>query len=289
MDCDVRELGSWLRMLTPCLLAAAAAMSGCGSHGTAPDATQVVAKVNGHELTVLQLNHALVQANAPSTGAAETQKALKQLIDEELLVQAALSAKLDRDPDVAMRIAATQREILARAYAEERVYPHDVIDESELKKFYDDNPALFSARRIYHALAFVTDKQQLPDTLLAQIGTIHGADGLGALLTQYEVHFELNVVTRAAESIPLESLSRFAAAGPGDVVPVIGGGAPVQLLMLQSVDPSPVSFDQAKGLIEHFLRGKRDQKALQVYLKQIQSGAKIEYVQNNGMRTPSDR
>jgi peptidyl-prolyl cis-trans isomerase C len=266
----------------------AALTMGCGAGGPASGAaTQVVAKVNGRELTVSQLNYELVEMNAADSGEASTQRAIKRLIDKELLVQAATKAKLDRDPAVKLRIDAVEREILARAYAEGHVYPRGLIEESDLKKFYDDNPALFSARRVYHAVAFSTDQRQLPDTLLADLSHVHSVDGLRAILNQYQVNFQVEEMTRGAEAMPLDSLARIAAADVGDVVASAGDDGQAQLLLLRSIDSRPVSFENAKNSIAHFVRGKRDQAALQAHLQELQAGANIEYASANSPLTVS--
>src|ERR1700733_521703 len=191
-------LEHWMDNLRPSRHAASAIvvgltslMIGCGAGGASSgNATQVVAKVNGRELTISQLNHELVEMNAPDSGAASTQQAIKRLIDKELLVQAAGQAKLDRDPVVQLRIAAIQREILAKAYEERHVYSSAPIDDADLHKFYDANPDLFSERRVYHAVAFDTDLRELPDALLASLGQVHSADALGALLNRSGVNFQ---------------------------------------------------------------------------------------------------
>jgi len=258
-------------------------MIGCGAGGAAPgNATQVVAKVNGRELTVSQLNQELVAMNAPDSGAASTQEALKRLIDKELLVQAASQSKLDRDPIVQIHIDAAQREILAQAYEERQVYPSVPIDEAEVRKFYDSNPDLFSARRVYHAVAFNTDVAELPEALLANLGQMHSADAVRSLLNRSAVNFQVDEVTRAAETLPLESVPRFAAAKAGDVVVATTESGSPQLLLLNSIEISPVSYDQASNAIGHFLRGRRNEAALKAHLQQLQSAAKIRYMGDSG-------
>jgi EpsD family peptidyl-prolyl cis-trans isomerase len=260
-------------------------MLGCGAGGAAPgNATQVVAKVNGRELTVSQLNQELVAMNAPDSGAASTQEALKRLIDKELLVQAASQAKLDVDPIVQLHIDAALRETLAQAYEERQVYPSVPIDEAELHKFYDSNPDLFSARRVYHAVAFNTDGAELPDALLANLGQTHSADAVRAQLSRSGVKFQEDEVTRTAETLPLELVPRFAAAKAGDVVVATTESGSPQVLLLHSIDISPVSYDQAKNAIGHFLRGRRNEAALKAYLQQLQSAAKIRYVGESGSK-----
>src|ERR1019366_4323631 len=82
---------------------------------------QVVARVNTKEITILQLNAALAQV--PNV-TAETAKAasgplLERLIEQELLVQKAQDAKLDRNPQVAQAMEAAKRQVLATAYLQQ--------------------------------------------------------------------------------------------------------------------------------------------------------------------------
>jgi peptidyl-prolyl cis-trans isomerase C len=189
---------------------------GCGSGATAsPNATQVVARIDGHELTISQLNQALVAMHAADTGPAAQQQALNALIDEELVVQAAQKATLDRDRGVMISMDADSREILVRAYAEQHIYPSGPIEDSELHRFYDANPALFSARNIYHAVAFNVEQGPLAPELQAEIDQARSVDALRAILSRKNIGFQTEEITRAAEAIPLPLLPKLAAAAAG--------------------------------------------------------------------------
>ena len=74
----------------------------CQSHlgGDSGDQSQVVARVNEAEITVSQLRTALLAKNAAQPTPQATQQALDGLVNEQLLVDAALANKLDRDPTV---------------------------------------------------------------------------------------------------------------------------------------------------------------------------------------------
>src|SRR4030081_1871469 len=90
-------------------LALALMPAGCGVNANPRPSSQLAAKVNGTEITVQQVGGAR-QGNRL--------QALDKIIDRELLVQKALEAKLDADPEVAQSIDSARRQLLAQAYLE---------------------------------------------------------------------------------------------------------------------------------------------------------------------------
>jgi EpsD family peptidyl-prolyl cis-trans isomerase len=253
--------------------------SWCGARAVAaPTPTQVVARVDGRELTISQLNHVLLEMHAPDSGPAAQQEALNRLIDEELMVQAAQTAKLDRDPTVMMSMEDESREILVRAYAERHIFPSAQIEESELHKFYDDNPALFSARKIYQAVVFNVEQAPLAAGAQAALNEAHSPDAVRAILLRNSINFQTEAIKRAAEAIPLPMLPTLAGAKVGDIVVAPSGVGRTQLLLLNGLESSPLSFEQVSGEIGEFLTTQRNREALKAAVRQLQIASKIEYI-----------
>src|SRR6185369_12405847 len=119
----MRRLNNTARVTTLALVAAVSACSG----GRGGDKSQVVATVNGAEITVSQLRTALLAKGEAQPTAQTTQQALDGLVNEQLLVDAALANKLDRDPTVVQALEAARRQFLARAYMERSVFPKQEI------------------------------------------------------------------------------------------------------------------------------------------------------------------
>src|SRR5471032_2214292 len=103
---------------------AAILMTGCGQKkdvGPADAAgTEVVAKVNGDDLTAAQLTIAMQKQRGmrPDAGDAASKQVLDQLIDEQIVAQKAIAAKLDQDPKVVRQLESARRDILARRFVE---------------------------------------------------------------------------------------------------------------------------------------------------------------------------
>jgi hypothetical protein len=76
------------------------------------------------------------------------------------------------------------REILIRAYVGQHIYSSDGIEDLELHKFYDANPPLFSARKIYHGVVFNLEQGPLAAGVVADLDRAHSADAIRATRTQ---------------------------------------------------------------------------------------------------------
>ena len=146
----------------------------------------------------------------PEQSAEASRQILERLIDQELAVQRADDLKLDRDPQVVQMLEAARREILARAYAERAGEAASKPSAEEVSKYYDDNPALFSQRRIYSIQEIAIDA-----AARAGAGAARAAGGgqdrcrpSWTYLKAANINFSGNQAVRAAEQLPLHDASR---------------------------------------------------------------------------------
>lgn len=261
-------------------LVGASLLAGCGDKKDAQP-TQAAAKVNKEELTVHQINAVLArQDRAVPPGQAEeaARRVLEGLIDQELAVQKAAEMRLDRDPRVVQAIEAMRREIIARAYVEKIGESVSRPSAAEVKKYYDENPALFRERRIYQFQEFNVQASAeqvgaLRDRLLAGKAPVDVAQVLRA----DNLKFSAAQSVRAAEQVPLDRLPQLAQLKEGQllVTPVPGGANVVQLMASRA---QPIDEARAAPAIEQFLLNDRKRKLVTQDLKALRNAAKIEYV-----------
>jgi EpsD family peptidyl-prolyl cis-trans isomerase len=256
--------------MTLTLLAALAACSG----NRGGDKSQVVARVNGADITVSQLRTSLLAKGETQPTAQAAQQALDGLINEQLLVDAALANKLDRDPTVVQALEAARRQLLARAYMERSVFPKQEITAVEQTAYYKGNSALFAHRRVYQLTTFVTPMEQVPAAIVTDLAKATTPDAIAEVLSAHQIVFETQNLTRAAEQLPLEQLPQFAAAGVGDVVITQQGGRST-LTLIAGVQEAPLGFDSAQPIIQQYLENVRNAKALDAHLKQVRASASI--------------
>jgi EpsD family peptidyl-prolyl cis-trans isomerase len=258
---------------------AAALLAGCGYKKDKP-ATQTAARVNKEEITVHQINAALQLQRGlkPEQVDAASRRVLERLIDQELALQVAAELKLDRDARVVQAIDAARRDIIARAYAEKVSEGASKSTPAEVKKYYDDNPALFKERRIYQLQELVVqasaDQTNMLRTKLAAAKNVNEfIDYLKASNLQYSA----NQAVRAAEQLPLVSLDAFAKMKDGQMEfsPSPTGA---RIVVLAGSRLQPVEFDQASPRIEQYLLEQRKRELVLKDLKEQRAAAKIQYL-----------
>jgi len=266
-------------LLTSVAVASTLLLAACGG-GKDGGASQTAAKVNKSEITVHQINFALQQQRGlrPEQVEAASRQILERLIDQELALQKADDIKIDRDPRVVQQIEAARREIVARAYLEKVGEAAAKPTPEEIKKYYDDKPALFRERRIYNIQEITIEAkpeqfQALADKLKASKNVPEFIDYLKA----NDFRFSGNQAVRAAEQLPLTSLDAFARMNDGQAT-IVPGPAGVQVIVLAGSRSQPVSEEQARPAIEQFILNERKRKLVEDDVKAMRAAARIEYV-----------
>lgn len=247
---------------------------------------QIAAKVNGNEIAVEQLRHAVATSTAASGEAKPTPaQVMDAMIDEELLAQKALNLKLDRRPQVRAIIETMRTRILAQAYREV-LAASERQDPDKMKEFYRENPALFQQRRIYRLFELVIDAPGLDaEALQAQVSRARTLSDVGAFLKTRKIAFTLGGATKAAEDIPLELLPRLASMQDGQMA-VLNTATAISVIHLVQSRDAPLSEEQAIPVIEKFLRAPEFIKLVAAELEKLRGSAQIEYVLDLAVARP---
>lgn len=242
---------------------------GCEKAVADRPATQPVAKVNGSEISVQEVRAV--------SGAAVAQ-ALEKVIDRELLVQKALQAKLDRDPQIVQSIESARRQVLAQAYLERAATAAAGSTRDEVRAFYDENPALFAQRRIYRLRELVVSAPpEMLDVLRSEAAKARELDEVAAWLRARAAKFSADMLTQPAEQLPLAYLPQLVRMKPGDIA-VFATPPGASVIQLVHAEDAVLSEAQAAPLIERFLAGRRRLEIAAAEVKRLREVATIEYL-----------
>jgi len=230
-------------------------------------AQRVAAKVNGSEIALEKAGPLNRQAAA---------QALDRVIYRELLVQKAIAAKLDHDPEVARAIENSRRKILAQAYLD-KLGPVKV-QADEVRAFYLDNPALFAQRRIYRVrqLEIPADVERV-DLLKAEVARAAELEDIVLWVTSRGLKYRIASLTEPAEEVPLAQLPELARMREGEMA-VFSSPAGTSVVQLVHAKDAALSEQQAAPVIEQFLAGRRRLELAAAEVKRLREVASIEYV-----------
>lgn len=255
------------------LVALLALPAGCEQAAADRPAAQPVAKVNGAEISIQQVR--------VGSGPAIAQ-ALEKVIDRELLVQKALAAKLDRDPQVAEQIENARRQVLAQAYLERTASAASGSTRDEVRAFYDENPALFAERRVYRLRELVVSAPpEMIDVLRAEASKTRDLEAVAAWLrsrnAKYSLIEPMSGMTQPAEQLPLAYLPELSRMKPGDIA-VFATPLGASVIQLVHAEAAPLTEQQAAPLIEQFLAGRKRLETAAAEVKRLREVATIEYL-----------
>ena len=267
--------------LLPVVVAAALA-AGCGDKSSSEGkATQAAARVDGSEITVHQINQILErqQGLKPEQAEAASHQVLESLIDQQLAVAKAEEQKLDRDPQVVQMLEATRRSILARTYLEKAAAAGaGTPTTEEIRKYYDEKPALFSQRKVYALQEFtVPATKEQSQALMEQLKATRGPAQFVEVLKASGIKFNANQITQAAEGLPLGIIDPLSKVSDGEALYITGNDGFKALLVVASRS-QPVAFEQAKPAIEQYLTAERRREFATKEMKALRTAAKVEYL-----------
>jgi EpsD family peptidyl-prolyl cis-trans isomerase len=260
-------------------IAVAMGLCSCGKPDIRQTTSRIAARVNGEEVSVHQIDSVFARNNSmtPEQAGRAAALARERIIDQELLVQEALQARLNRDARVAQAIERARRQILAQAYIERAVISAPLASPEEISNFYKDNPALFKQRRIYRVLELVV--LVAPERSGAFQEAVAGKKNFAELvlwLDSQKLPFDTATSSRAAEQIPMNVLRRLSGMHDGQIA-VFPTPRGVSVVRLEQSAAVPLSEKQATLVIARYLHNRKRLELAQAEVTKLRERAKIDY------------
>lgn len=254
----------------------------CGGNEEKKAASQLAAKVGTAEITVHQINQALSKTNAaapsPEAAKAMSRDMLEKLIDQQLAIEQATQNKLDRTPEVLSQIEASRRDIIASAYIQKitSALPKPSVEEG--RKYYAENPQLFSQRRIYNLQELVVPStENLVEQFRSFITSTKSVEEAIAWLNAKGIKFRSRAIRMDAEQIPLEALARLHQLKDGQSM-LVESPQGITLLRITASQSAPVSEELALPRIQLYLTNKNNAQAIAEKFKELRAESKLSYI-----------
>ncbi|MXP44609.1 EpsD family peptidyl-prolyl cis-trans isomerase [Allopontixanthobacter sediminis] len=248
-------------------------LTACSSEPTG----QVVAVVNGEEITQQELNAEISELPAPPVGDKEAirRQVLQQIVDRRLISQVAKEDGLDKDPMYITRQRRLNEELLVQMYGTKIADTVRVPDAASIKKYLADNPGKFSQRTAYLVDQISFDLPNDPSVLKALEADKSMAD-VEQTLKRFNVSYDTGKNTIDSMSIPTPALNQILALPPGEpfVVPTQGK---IVVSVITGRQAVPTSEEDATPVAAQTMRAENLGKVLQTRLDEARTKATITY------------
>jgi EpsD family peptidyl-prolyl cis-trans isomerase len=250
---------------------------------TTKGGSQVVAKVNGDEISVHQINF---QLNRVAQGKALTEaqskdasnQILARLVDQQLLKQQATEAKLDRDPRVLQAIEASKNEILAQAYLEQLLSKASKPSVTQIDAFYKEKPELFESRRVFRLqeLAINVGKDKYAE-IAKKVNATKNINEVAVWLKEKNYPFTANSNVRAAEQLPMDFLKKLQPLKDGDMI-TLSSDRSVSIVHLAASQSAPITREKATPVIEQYFLNQNKAALAKKEMAALNDKANIEFI-----------
>ena len=252
---------------------------GCGKKPSDEKASQSIVRVNGDEITVLQLNTELQRANIQPAKQEETTKQIvSALVDRQILMQEAHKQRLDRSPRVMQAIENAKTQIIAQAYLEEKAAAVAKPTDAEVADYLSKHTDIFANRKVFmmEEIAFKVDAENVQgvQSLSDSAKTL---DDVTHWLDAHQIKYARNRASHAAETVPPQLLEKLAMMVTGDLIFINSNGGTVAARMLEVKDAA-ISEKDAKPFIERIIVDKKHKQIAEDEVKRLRSASKIEYI-----------
>ena len=270
--------GAMPRKLVGALAASCmATLVACGGAGSG--GSQVVATVGGDEITETQVNHALErQADLkPEQVEGASRQAVSGLVEQAIVLQKAHELKLDRDERVMQNIEAMKRELIVNAYVSRIADGAGKPADKDIQAYFDDNPALFSQRRIYTFQELTVDAPAARiKEMEGQLTQLKSAPEIADYLKTKQIPVHSTQTTLPAENVPQALLVRVSQLKVGQGV-IVSNGDGLRILMLLAAHDSPVAEEKARPAIATYLGTQNKRQVIQRELASLHASSKVAY------------
>lgn len=259
------------------ILVILAVLASCSDMRGEGKASQSIARVNGDEITVHQLNNELQFADIQPEQQVEAEKRIvHELVNRQILVQEALKNRLDRHPQVMQAVESAKAEVLAQAYLENKVSSLAMPSEAEVADYRAKHEDIFANRKIFilDELVFTPSDSQALQALTSSAKTL---DDVTKWLSMHHIKNTHAQTIYAAETIPPELLNKLEKMVVGDLI-FINANEQTTAGTLVEIKSSPVSEFDSRQIIERAIYNQKSKQIADVEMERLHKVAKVEYL-----------
>lgn len=255
------------------LMTATGLVAGCNKQ---PEG-QVVAVVNGEEITLQELNAEMGGAQAAEGADAQDvrNRALNNIISRRLLSEVAEEEQIASSPEYIIRRRQMEDALLVQMLSQKIARELDEPTAAELEAFIAENPQMFARRTIF-ALDQIRFQPPTRDDYLEQLAATQTMADVVAVLNRLGIQFQRGNARVDSASVPTNMFNQIVQVGSSEpfVVPAPGMVTVSHVLASQA---APIAGEQAQTVATNALRQRTVATELEERLEAAKAEAGIDY------------
>ncbi|PUA18725.1 EpsD family peptidyl-prolyl cis-trans isomerase [Glaciimonas sp. PCH181] len=255
-------------------------LSACHDQGKA--ASKILARVNGDNITTGQLDAELVRISGMQETGIDTsptmrKQVLEALIDRQVLLDAALRNKINRDAEVMQTIERFKTQVIVQAYLESKAANSVKPTTDEIDTYYQSHPELFAHRKILDIRQLRIAPQDFSAPLKAVMDSATLLEQVEAWLIVHKIAYADAALSYTSADMPAEIIVQLQQLG-GNHLFILKEEDQVLLCALNDLRESPVMKAAAIAQIERYLFNNKMHEVAVAEIARLRSSAKIDYL-----------
>jgi len=272
-------------MIAATAIAACLALAGCGK-GKAPTG-QVVATVDGDEITAMELRSELGAFNSPDPQIRKNAErvALQNIVSRKLLAEAAKEAKIDRTPEYARDKKRMEEALLVQSWRNGLVKKVPTPSREEALQFIAKNPQLYGNRQIYDVTQIRFARPADP-AFVAALRPVKTIDELTQLLDSRGIRYQSGNGAMDSLSVQPRLLQQIQKLPPNElfVVPVPNG---LVVNQIRQVTVVPFTGEDAIRHATQYMRAQRAEESVMRQFGSVVNQGKDDVKYNQAFAPPA--
>lgn len=269
------------------MLVFAASLTACSSKEK--KAGQSLARVDGEEITMFQLNEELQRANIqPGQQEEANKQLLESLIDQQLIIAEAVRNKIDRTPEVVQAIARAKTQVITKAYFQGIAAKVAKPTKIEIDEYYQKNPEFFANRKQLAMTNVIISSKDFNDELKSVMTSAKTMSSVIEWMNEKKLPYKRGQLTRTTADLPPEMSDKLLKLQKGSLF-IVNEGINTMLITLDSVKDSPVTAKDAASMIEQYLTKQKIKEIADTEVKHLRSLAKVEYLNASAPTASKDK
>jgi EpsD family peptidyl-prolyl cis-trans isomerase len=269
---------------------AALALSGCdrikGLIGGKPKG-QVVATVNGEEITALELRAELggFGSRDPTVMKAAQQQALQRIILRRLLADEARKQKLDKSAEFTVQMTRGEETLLAQLYQRKLASTLGTPTRAEAQAWVQSHPQQFAGRRVMFVDQVIAAPNKIPPE---QLQPLKSLEEVKSVLDEQGIVHQQNAMVIDTLTTNPAIVAQLDKLPPGEVFLVPQGGA-VVFNQITSTKATPFTGEMATNYAMNVLRNQKAQENITKKIEAVRKAAEKDIVYNPAYKPPASQ